>query len=520
MPILFRHIAFMIVSVLSFNSCIFGALWIAQSQSIKKPKIDRINDMIILEDALQQNVILSGIDDGDTAMQKPISLGAQSSDSTIVGKPGIGYIFPQTTGTLRFTPVADAFGSVIITVRVSSGTVVGQNKIDTVKVPATVPWVATKVMFKAGDLLTADAVGQWKVNAGHPVTYGPDGYLNGGAISPSNYPLPGVIEGALVGRIGQMGNVFLVGSHCVKNIVETGELLLVTNDDLIGGGGGAGLTDNSGFVTVYIKHNDVSQADTAYVSFMVIVLPVNDPPSFIKGPDQNVFDDAGGQVVNPWATGIVAGPLNERYQGVEFRSRCDRPELFDQPPSIDKSGILTYTPRAGKAGKATISVVCVDNGGTQNGGIDSSKTQPFTITVIPRTIAFIVKALNPFDPCTTKIPKKLAIPALPFDYGTVITVDFLPENSTFFDLLGCKVILFDAEGNCLGKTNTGNQGDANILISRNSSPNPHFLIFWSGKNQNGRVVGSGTYRAVVIINGPDGFKRSEKVYLGVRRSIQ
>jgi len=43
----------------------------------------------------------------------------------------------------------------------------------------------------------------------------------------------------------------------------------------------------------------------------ITVNPVNDSPSFTKGTDQTVNEDAGAQTVNNWATAISAGPAND-----------------------------------------------------------------------------------------------------------------------------------------------------------------------------------------------------------------
>ena len=51
------------------------------------------------------------------------------------------------------------------------------------------------------------------------------------------------------------------------------------------------------------------------------------------------------------------------------------------PPTIDADGNLTYTPAADANGSATVTVSLSDNGGTANGGVDTSATQTFTITV-------------------------------------------------------------------------------------------------------------------------------------------
>src|SRR5690606_1371650 len=50
-------------------------------------------------------------------------------------------------------------------------------------------------------------------------------------------------------------------------------------------------------------------------------------------------------------------------------------------PAISATGVLTYTPAADASGTATISLALADNGGTANGGIDTSPTQTFVITV-------------------------------------------------------------------------------------------------------------------------------------------
>jgi hypothetical protein len=55
--------------------------------------------------------------------------------------------------------------------------------------------------------------------------------------------------------------------------------------------------------------------------------------------------------------------------------------LFSAGPAISSTGTLTYTPAANADGLATITLVIQDNGGTANGGVDTSPSQTFTITV-------------------------------------------------------------------------------------------------------------------------------------------
>ena len=116
-------------------------------------------------------------------------------------------------------------------------------------------------------------------------------------------------------------------------------------------------------------------------TFTITVNAVNDAPSFTKGADQTVNEDAGAQSVSGWATAISAGPANESGQAVNFVVSNNNAGLFSAQPAVAANGTLTYTPAANANGSATVSVLIHDNGGTANGGVDTSAAQTFTITV-------------------------------------------------------------------------------------------------------------------------------------------
>src|SRR5207245_4726390 len=119
-------------------------------------------------------------------------------------------------------------------------------------------------------------------------------------------------------------------------------------------------------------------------TFSINVLSVNDAPSFTKGANQTVNEDAGAQTVNNWATAISAGPADESGQTLTFQVTGNtNASLFAGPISINSStGNLSFTPTANAGGTATITVVLRDNGGTANGGVDTSPPQSFTVTVV------------------------------------------------------------------------------------------------------------------------------------------
>ena len=107
---------------------------------------------------------------------------------------------------------------------------------------------------------------------------------------------------------------------------------------------------------------------------------------FTKGADQTVArgrraaDRAAGRRRS--APGRPTKPASADLQrhrqhqpGAVQRRAGDRPA----------TGTLTYTPAANAIGTATVTVTLQDNGGTANGGVDTSAPQTFTITSPPST---------------------------------------------------------------------------------------------------------------------------------------
>lgn len=141
------------------------------------------------------------------------------------------------------------------------------------------------------------------------------------------------------------------------------------------------VANSSGATTITVTAN-LSGGGVVEDSFQLTVLSVNDVPSFTKGADQTINEDSGAQTVNNWATAISAGP-NEAGQTLTFNILNDNPGLFSAAPAISSSGTLTYTPAANAVGLANVTVTLSDNGGTANGGQDTSASQTFTILVRP-----------------------------------------------------------------------------------------------------------------------------------------
>jgi hypothetical protein len=148
------------------------------------------------------------------------------------------------------------------------------------------------------------------------------------------------------------------------------------------------LANANGMATITITVQDSGGTtgggvDTLIRSFMVQITPVNDAPAFTAGPNQSIQSSAGAQTIMNWASGFTPGPADEAGQTMlgYLVVANSAPELFTGAPVIDMSGTLTYTPKPGVSGIATISLVVRDSGGTANDGVDISTVRTFTIAV-------------------------------------------------------------------------------------------------------------------------------------------
>ena len=161
------------------------------------------------------------------------------------------------------------------------------------------------------------------------------------------------------------------------------------------------------------------------------------------GPDQSVAEDAGPQVAADFAARILAGPVDEAGQALTFLVNSDNPGLFAAAPAITPDGTLTYTPAPDANGQATVTVRLQDDGGTANGGVDTSTAQAFTITVNQVNDAPIA------NPDIVEIAE---------DTPTLIAASTLLANDT------------DVDGNVLTLTGVGNGVNGTVVLDQNGNP--------------------------------------------------
>ncbi len=324
------------------------------------PSFAKGADQTKLEDAGAQSVA-----NWATAISAgPSNESGQSVSFQIVANtnPGLFSVAPAVspTGTLTYSPAADAFGTATITIvaKDDGGTLNGGN--DT-----SAPQQLTITITPVNDAPTFNLVASNTV---------PE---DAGAQS-----VPNVLTAPSAGPANESGQSLSI------NVTNNNNALFSTQPSIDLGTGAltyvpAANANGSATVTVTVTDNggtDNGGIDHTTKTLIINVTPVNDAPSFTKGADQTKLG-AGAQSVPSWATAISAGPADESAQSLNFVVTNSNNALFSSQPAIDASGTLTYASAPSANGMATVTVKLHDNGGTTNGGVDTSPEQTFTITI-------------------------------------------------------------------------------------------------------------------------------------------
>lgn len=319
-------------------------------------------DVTVLEDAGPQSIPAwaTDIEDGDNGTQALEFIVQNNSNPALFA---VAPAIDAGTGTLSFTSADDAFGSADITIvlRDDGGTDFGGN--DT-SPPHTFSITVTPVndapSFTAVDPPSVfQDSGPAEVAAWASFSPGPDNesdqvaleYLVSAISNPALFSAAPTVEAAT----GTLRYTPAAGAR------GTSQFTVRVRDD--------GGTDNGGV--------DLSDPQT----FTITVTGVNNAPSFTPGPDVTVLEDAGPQSVPAWATDIDDN--DEGTQVLEFIVQNNsNPGLFAVAPAIDAgTGTLSFTTADDANGSASITIVLRDDGGTDNGGNDTSPPHTFAINV-------------------------------------------------------------------------------------------------------------------------------------------
>jgi CSLREA domain-containing protein len=324
-----------------------------------------------------------------------ITLTATSDNQTLLPNANILVSGVGTVRTLLMTPATNQVGSTLITVTVFSA----GSPVATDTFTLTVNAVNQRPSFTPGPNQTtnedsgAQSVPNWATN------------ISAGPLNEAGQTLTFMVTGntnpTLFSAAPAISSSGTLTYTPAANAFGTATIDVVLKDD---GGTGNGGQDTS-----------------TPASFTITVNAVNDAPTFTKGPDQTIDEDAGFQFISNWATNITTGAPNE-FQALQFNvTNNSNPGLFSSQPSIGTSGSLSYSPALNASGSATITIALKDFGGTTNGGQDTSPEQTFTITVNAVNDAPV--NLFPQFPSPTTFPDTPLVFSPPSNVITVNDVD-------------------------------------------------------------------------------------------------
>ena len=277
-------------------------------------------------------------------------------------------VLTGTAPNLTYTPDTNFFGGDSFTFKVSDGTV--DSAAATVSLTVTAVNAAPSITFATNNLVVLEDSG-----AGSFTNFAT--YQTGPA-NEASQAITNVVtsndNASLFDVAPSVDTNGLLTFTPAVNANGSATVTVIAQDD--GGtiGGGVNLTTNT---------------------FTLTVLAVNDAPSFsLTGTNYSILEDAGAQTIPNAVTNIVAGPADEAGQTVSFEVSNTASNLFSAQPVISGAGTLTFTPAANANGSATVSVVARDDGGTANGGTDSSVAQVLTIVITAVNDAPVITLLT------------------------------------------------------------------------------------------------------------------------------
>ena len=331
------------------------------------PTLDAITDpLAISEDASEQTINLAGITTGQINEDQTLTITATSSNTAVILGPTVTYISAEATGTLTYTPVADAYGTATITVTLSDGGTENATVVRTFEVVVNAVNDQPTLEEVADPEAIAEDSGQQTIDLSGIGTGADDENqtltLNATSDNTSIIPNPTV-------TYTSPNTTGTLTYTPVANAYGTATITITVSD-----GGGV--------------NNTITR------TFQVVVDPVNDIPTLdaIANPPA-IDEDAPEQTVN--LSGIATGAANE-VQTITIVATSSDTSVIPDPSvnytSPNASGTLTYTPVLNAAGTATITVTLSDGGGE-----NTTVVQTFDVTVNEVNDAPTLDEINDLD---------------------------------------------------------------------------------------------------------------------------
>lgn len=325
--------------------------------------------MVIDEDSPQQTMDMTGIGAGPNETE-PVIASVISSDPLLIPTPTLSYTWPSTTAQMRFTPVANKFGTALVVVRLEDA---GPDfRLNTTADNAIMLHTITVTVRPVNDPPTLDVLAD--------VTLPEDSV-------PQTISLAGI--GAGLDELQPLrvtatsSNSTLIPTTVVNyTSPATGGLLIFSPAADQSGTSIISVTVEDGGIDADLS---TTSDNTTFVrSFTVTITGVNDLPTIDGLANVSVSEDAVQQTVN--LTGIGAG--SGETQPLRVTAVSSNTALVANPlvtyATPSATGSLRWTPAANQSGTSVVTVTVEDGGVDQNllTTADNATVQTaFTITV-------------------------------------------------------------------------------------------------------------------------------------------
>lgn len=117
-------------------------------------------------------------------------------------------------------------------------------------------------------------------------------------------------------------------------------------------------------------------------TFSITVEQVNDPPDFtMVNSSINIGHVAGVHHFPNWLQSISTGPADETIQSWQIITTTQADTVFTSLPSISSDGTLSFAVQPNTQAIVTITVRIQDDGGIDNGGNNTSRSQSITLYI-------------------------------------------------------------------------------------------------------------------------------------------
>ncbi|WP_044238661.1 tandem-95 repeat protein [Flexithrix dorotheae] len=342
-----------------------------------KPEIDNIDNIVTFENDKQESIRLKGINDGDEGDQN-ITVSVSTNRPDLVTNFKVFYTSPDKTGDITYDLVPGANGIAEVTV-----TVKDDGPADDTGNDNETQEVFEIQIFKRNGAPTIDQVADTTIlEDAEEISITLSGISDGD-----------IEEDQKMWIVAESNRLEKIPAPTVTYDSVSSEALLTFTPE----------ADISGEViinvTVFDDGNDQIGSDNqTTISFKVNILPVNDIPT-ISPVEGILMQEGKGQQVIP-ISGITDGDPDLVQTISSVRVTSNKPDFYDELRIAyregDINGDLIFTPHPDANGFDTLTITVMDNGGVENGGIDS-KSIYVPIEIIPLNDAPTITAVPDKD---------------------------------------------------------------------------------------------------------------------------